>query len=395
MALKFENSKIIPIFIEKLINSCSGFHIKTDYKNLIFTKDKVDIANLPKSINTPCEAAEWIVKNNPPKFVKSLSTIAANDQIIVINSNHLCCDGGFLSYILSHFNEDGKAAMFPRMIDDIFGKQLKEAPDPSTHFVNSDTLPRIKWMKNPKIGKESLTDQVYFSHPAKELKCYNDKTKKLHELTESLWAGLSLTLSAMENKFNGVIGCNTCVNLRQMLNKKSIDLSISNGYTRMNIIASTYQDNKTYQNEILNMKMGDIYKLLRKDFETKKKNGSFFTALKLNMLGFPEDPNPGSFGQVTNVGPLKINYPINDFWIQQSVFCKAAERCFSLLSYSKIDDQKGKNDVIFNLRYTPTVTPANVAKTVSQCVDFFLTEIDSQMKVKEALKELSDFQKKI
>ncbi|OHT13759.1 hypothetical protein TRFO_43267 [Tritrichomonas foetus] len=385
MAIQLADPKYVPIFIEKLIKSCSGFHLKTDMKNLIYNGNNVEITALPHSISSTNDAVNWAVDYNSPHFDQSLATISANDSIIVINSNHLCCDGGFLKYILSHFNQDSQAAMFPRMIDDIFGEQMKRSPPASTHFENSDTLSRIPWednkRENPELNETTWTKQIYLIHPASHLKCFNKDTQKMHGLTESLWTGLSLTLSAMGNTFNGTVGSNTCVNLRQLLDQNSIDLSISNGYTRMNILA---------HNTKLNEKLSSVYRKLRKDFETKKENGSFFTALKLNMNGFPSDPNPGSFGQVTNIGPLKIVYPISDFSIRQSVFCRAAERCFSLLSYSKID--KSRNDVILNLRYAPTVTSLSTASKVAKSVEFFLTQIDENTSVGDALTQLKDFQ---
>lgn len=272
--------------------------------------------------------------------------------------------------------EMGRAAMFPQMIDHVFAQQLSKAPPPETHFDNSESLSRIPWIRNKSVKETDLTSQIVFRRRASELQVFDKKTGKCRGLTESLWASLSLTLSAMSNNFCGV-GSNTCVNLRQLLNHDSIDLSISNGYTRMNILA---------KDATREMPLRDVFRLLRRDFETKKENGSFFTALKLNLVGFPADPNPGSFGQVTNIGPLRLKYPITDLWIQQSVFCRAAERCFSLLSFSLIDPPR--NDVAFALRYAPSVTAESEASKVARGVDFVMTSVPLDTPVGDVIRQV-------
>ena len=375
MALKLASKEYVEQVVPKFVNACAGFHLKSDGKRLIYTGPSFKVAKLPSSITSTEEAAHWIVENAAPDFSQSLSTIACNDSIVVMNSNHLCCDGGFLTYMLEKCaaKEMGHAAMFPQMIDHVFAKQLAAAPPPETHFDNSESLSRIPWNRDSAVKETDLTSQVVFRRKASDLQVFDRATGKVRGLTESLWTSLSLTLSAMSNTFHG-IGSNTCVNLRQMLNHESIDLSISNSYTRLNILAKGVTPNMT---------LSDAFRLLRKDFETKKSNGSFFTALKLNLVGFPADPNPGSFGQVTNVGPLKLHHPITDIWIQQSVFCRAAERCFSLLSFSVIDPPR--NDIVCALRYAPSVTPLRDAVKVAKSVEYIMTSIPTTTPISEVI----------
>ena len=383
LCIEFNHPKYVQDVVERFKRSILGLHLKTDGTNFIHTNDPIDVARIPSHLSTTAEVCNWMDEHCVPEFGNRLGTLACDDTRVAFNCSHICADGGFLVFLLRNcLNRDlPPAPMLPSTLTGIFDKELDEFKRAPIAIDDAGSMTYWDWPKNARVKAEERVRARYIDNfqPAEVFAGYDKKSGKVNALTEYLWSGTALAMSAMNGTL-GQIGCCTCVNLRNLVHRKDADLSFCNIFTNTHI---------RVKNAGANVTIGEVAKEMRSRFEFLKKNHGiiaevekdFFTNFKANA----------SVAHVTNVGPLRYEAPIADFHMQQTMEAEATNTVVSVLSWSKIG--YGRNDVLTRLRYSPLVMSDHNAKVLDESIRFYMRNITPNMTIGEAFSELQKFQK--
>lgn len=113
-------------------------------------------------------------------YDKTFVSIAYNEEnkIIVLNTNHRFCDGGFFKFLMSCYTDHiapKEIPHFPRFTSDVFREQIKKVPA-MIPFVNDENMTRIHNIRPNNhikcIAKNQASrDLKYIYHP--DSKDYN------------------------------------------------------------------------------------------------------------------------------------------------------------------------------------------------------------------------------
>lgn len=382
LCIEFDHPKYVAQVVETFKKSIVGLHVKTDGKNLIHTDAPVDVASIPSRLRTPAEVCNWMDTYCVPFLSDRLATLAYDDRRVAFNSSHICADGGFLTFLLQNCLNPNlpPAPPLPSTLHGIFDKHLEAFKRAPISLDDAGSMTFWDWPKgvDPKPKGRVRAKFVEHFQPAKELAGYENG--KVKALTEYLWCGTALSLSAMNGILEPTLGCVTCVNLRNLVEKKDADLSFCNIFTNTHIKAG---------NAGANVPIGEVMKQMRNRFEFLKKNHGIVAGIEREF--FTNFKNNASVAHVTNVGPLKYGPPIADFYMQQTMEAEATNPVLSVLSYSKIG--RGHNDVLTRLRYSPLVVSDENATLLESSIRFFLKNVTPNMTVGEVFNELQRFQK--
>lgn len=370
VALKVENAKCIPSFIEEIQNSMLAFRTRI-VGNRIETTDKVyDILSLPKNIKTMKDMCNWTVKNRYPND-KTLGTLAVNDEYIVFNSHHVLADGHALTNLvhrLANGVKSEKVTGLPISIYDVFDKEIKEAPNQKEYFDNSkkaQVFPLREYQKCKKV-----IDSVDAKIPFKELMAYDNNTGKLHRLSEAFWTASILSGFTLNNNF-GKASIITVIDLRQFMKTKS---SLHN----VNMWSHIYE----YAEPNINDDIETLYDKLRNDYNDNIAKGRQFTFMKEGGI---KNPKTSFVVEVSSVGSVHIKPPIVDAYLNLyndlSHKTQLINDTFSIIG-------NGKNDMHISTAFPPNIIRRNEIERYNKMFQYTLRNISPKMRIKDALDEL-------
>jgi hypothetical protein len=382
LAMKLINPRDTSHILDGVINATSGLRLRVEGENLISHHTPFDVIHLPDSIITPEDACNYIYLNHTPNFNQTLATVAANTKIVAMNSHHLCADGGFLRYIYEHCSEPTFAKrripILPRALTDIWSDQIRTS-NMKTSSNKSDRLTRVDWRHLPQDDqKNEKAHFIQWSNPVSSLRVYNESTGKCDGLTERLWTALSLASHAYNGNVTDNFGILTCVDLRHLMKKKDLDIDICNNFIGVRIIADGITKNSTIK---------EIGSAMRRDFQEKGQTGELFEVEGNNV------EHAGSCVVcLSNLGPLRVEEPFEDVWMQQTMESKFAVGSLCLLTWSKLSN--GNNDFWGRLRYSPEIFTRKQATGIGKSIAHVLENMSENTRVDEAVEELMELQSK-
>ncbi|OHT11394.1 hypothetical protein TRFO_19205 [Tritrichomonas foetus] len=454
LAIEVKHPKFVNSVLNTLTKNAIGLHIKTDGVNLIREEGNlinqnsqlapINVLKIPENQkNKNCdELCEWMYETHQPDFSKSLATIAADDHRVVLNSSHMCADGGYLLYLLNkcmsdlekthsnssfnesshknnndnklNYNSDENDFYLPGSVSELMKDELEEAKNSKLEISDDLTYTPLNLFEkqssrrsdqsckldseraselNHDVDIESFSRRImeaaknakkttYISNKsdASTFQCYDKNSKTLKGLSEYIWTGLSLIMCARNGKI-GPIGINTCVDFRRFTNKyQNNEKLFCNSFTCINVVS----EKKVNEN----MTIEEVAHEMRKNFDYLMKNKGVF-------VNYYRDPTKHFkpnfiFPHISNMGPIKFKDPIADFCMAQRMNEEAASGALAILSYSKCGN--GINEVNNRLLYSPSFINEKDGHMLIDALMFFLHEIPIQTKVGDALKQLIHFQ---
>ncbi|KAH0793328.1 hypothetical protein GPJ56_002738 [Histomonas meleagridis] len=371
LALKVENPKYVNDIAHKLTRIVVPLHTRTHGDLMITHCEEVPVYFLPSKIKTLQEAANFTAINYTKPFNKALASVAAGKDFVVLNINHLCSDGGYFKYIVSHLNDQVKSKnILPLKAEDIFSSEIDKAP--IVQPWNCDPyITRISTNGNPKADSPYGS---YFTIKAKmsDLMCYDKKTKSIKKFTETLWLSHMLAAFVHKHHIDEYGGVCTCMDLRNFLPKQSIDYSLTNCFSAVSPSSHISSD----------MKLSEVGRLMREDMEKKIKEKHHFGFIKSLGVSSDAKPIPGIGLEITNMGALPIQKPIVDAFVSHHAKTINISSIVSLMSFSVADD------IYIRLRYGSGVLTHEEMNKYAKSIDFFIRNISLNNTVEEAYNEM-------
>jgi hypothetical protein len=296
---------------------------------------------------------------------------------VAVSASHGVCDGGSMYYLLNM--RPVRAPRFPYAVDSAFADEIAKLPPERIAKYLADGE-RLSWIPRSKKVDNTATWCGYLleSFRPEQFLCYDKESKSLKGLSESLWSASLLPMLA-QTGFDK-IGCATCMNLRPLVPWKEV----GNIYTAIPVVCRRTNDDS--------MTLEDLGKEMRKDFKLKLKNRDYVTSLKTIYREFAAGPNRRLITQLSSAGVFKLEDPVVDFWGGQSSTAKANKANIVLINQS-VKSKEGTT-VFTRVQYSPAVLSEKDAVKFMKSVNYVLTNIPQQTKLRDAVDELKRFQRR-
>ncbi|OHT06705.1 hypothetical protein TRFO_25165 [Tritrichomonas foetus] len=393
-AIKLDNPKSLSKVLNNFQKVFMGLRLKVIDQHY-HEAPQAQVIKLPQYIQSVRTACDWMFKNHSLPIDQRLASIAANDSIVVINTNHNCGDSGFILKALKHCLDDDLGFTdhkCPISESAGFKNEIERAEKVKPPIFPYNECTSIVYDKNdPHFDTDNLPPEVIETAiPAEQLACYDFKLKRPKGLTEHIWIATTINLAAMALKTRGKqhLALPIIIDERKFADDpKKIDWSYTNCVTAAHIRACP-KDNDTIQ---------DIGKQFRKDLERIGKDGYFYW---INNGNFSGNPYHG-YAMSSSIGAINIKKPIIDFHIQSRPMCSPEVKIspdmmaggLNIFSYSLVTPTK--NVFYPTMNSIPSTTTQKVKHALHQGFLHFMKDIPVDTKYNEALAELENFQNKI
>lgn len=360
-----------------------------------------NIIKQPMWIQDCKEACHWMDQFCTAPITERLTTIATNDHIIAINSNHIVADSSFIVNAIDHALDDNILQSNPNLQDELtpiqdsvaFKSEIERAErnKPSIHPNASFTSFQFDVNDQHLVKKSPI--QIHFDDeiPFENLTCYDKKLKKPKQMNELLWTEITMNLNAMSLNLEGNKYQNQPLCLPIIVDtRKLADDQLKINWRNANCISTV----NLLVNPEDGMTLVDIFNLFRKDLNENLKDKAFYW---INNGDF-KCKSGRATGRNSSVGTIKLNKPIVDFFIQSSVkiskdlvFNNIDGIGFNLFSFSKIS--KTKNVFCPTVYFDNSISLMKETLVLTKAFKHFITKIPVDTRYKDALNEIQHFQK--
>ena len=390
VVFRLAEPKYVPILVDDFISKIDGFYIKSDNKDLILHKNRPPVHKIPAQIESVYDASEWMFKHHTPPVSESLGSIAAKDDMVILSLNHLCCDGKYISRIISHIGKKEEVQhRLPTTVFELFSEKLKYYNKDDPQAYCDPNVTRL-FAKHPELTdpNDGISRKIFFNIPIKELKNFDHGNNKMKALSEDIWMSLILAIGAYNGKLDK-IGCATTVDLRQFLPKGKDNWSLSNTFSNVPVYGRCNYD----------LPIREIEKDLRESLRQKEKNEDYLAHLKASLEGKRYPPLPGMGAETSNVGMNVIKWPIIDMFGTLNVQGNGAPGHISLINSSlKSLDRNGyvnENKLQCQLLYRRNELCDMEANKLEKSINYILKNISRNELLGSALEKIQKYQQSI
>ena len=385
LAMHVKNESFFDDTLEKLKKIAIGTQLKLIDNKVHMEEMDIPVFKIPDEVNSLQKACQYMYVNCTRPKDESLASIGINrkNNTIVLNSHHLCTDGGACVDIYNGI-KDNVGIVKPKKLEnvfDVFKDIIPKATDYPKIDINNPELIRYNPRDKGPHTTIPFTQKVYTKSNAFDFKCYNKKTGKMHGLTDALYTNMMLTASALNGSFSK-FGVKTMINMRPYMNRKA---TFENGavLSKITLEPKNVTPDTTVQ-ELMNK--------YRAEFNDCLKKGVHYGYLK-HYEDKPDLENviPGTFMILTNVGQLRLGGPFDDVFID--VHCHPVEQfvASSNMHFAVIDENK--NDAISSYSYSPFKMSEREATMMLKSIHYGLENIDLDKTLAEALEMVKEYQK--
>jgi hypothetical protein len=385
LALKFASSAIIPKVVSN-IQKMFKIALQTRVENDAFypRDNPPSLIKIPNWI-TDCESAcTWISDNHTLPLSTGLGTIAANDEIVAINTSHIVGDGGFMKRAILNCTSDHieEPDLFPTPMRETYKPELERAgklkpalfpyQQCSSFFVDP---------RDPHLAPKG-THCIYwrFRLPANRLSCFDRKRQKLTRLSDAIWTSTTLAIGTL-GKSVETLAIPVIVDLRKYVDPSRLNNTCLNNEGSANIAVKTSP----------NMKLSEIGEKFRADFTRYEDNmGIFYSTISDDYW----ISKPGNCqGNSSNLGAIALKPPLKDFYVNTSCSGYGINNMFFIFTFSKVTPLSSELRAI--VRFSPTSITTKMAHIVTESIKHSLTTIPMETTFREAHQEIQAFQAKL
>ena len=380
MALRFSSKQEVNEVAKILQEKAIGCRCGSDGTNIYSLKEKVPIMEIPNFENLN-KAAIFCSEEKKPNIKDGLACVCVNDDTVILNSNHMCADGGQLvelnKYILGQPTLKDKHLPLPIPVEyGVLDDLLVNSGVPNNHSTELQ-MDKSKWT-TPSI--ESKASHTRFAIDYQSLKNYDFKNNKPIRITDSLWSSIILSAFAYNNKKLDRFGTFTCVNMRPYIKNPTLDNA--DGFGKIAQTVPVTNSDET---------IGDVCKRFRKVFKEHTsdvfKNLKSFYVSKDLPIGVPDLVGL----ELSNVGTFQAKGPIKDLYAGLSMQERGCLCEVCLLSYTLERDHS--KECIGQVRYPNSRVSHHDAWMLSESMKYFLQNISLNEKIGDAVDKLYNFQK--
>ena len=369
LALKLKDPSYVAPTIEKLRKYTVGTRLRYEDGKIMPTPYEVPTVRLPDNFKSLREACEYMAFHHTCYPSQVLGNIGANKDTVVLNINHIACDGEMMIELFEAIR-DNKEAETPQRIVSVYEsfkeelENAKECPEPPAYDPN---VTKFTSKDKAFLNGSMFREKVYFNMPVDHLKCYNPKTKRVHMLTDAYNAQIILAMSAYEGTFARQ-GLPTSINLRQFHKGKQ---SFENCCLISIVPVHSHATPESTVAEMMNMLRSDLNSVFKKNihfghYHNFERNFDHKKAI------------PGAAINFSNAGKFVIKGPIvDDVYADLSIFPNPTP--LSAISHiAVIDEEKGRNEVLSTYGYQTQLISHREAQMMLNSIKFGLTSIDPE-----------------
>ncbi|KAK8849330.1 hypothetical protein M9Y10_018702 [Tritrichomonas musculus] len=410
-SIKLENSNLVDKVVKNFNKIFLGLRLKVVDGHYAKTSDDETIGGimkLPMWIQDCKAACHWIEQNGTFPVDKRLTTIASNDRIVVVSTNHIAADSGFIMNAVEHSLDDDIVNAYKSDENLSPDEKMVPIPDSIAFKTEIERAERVKPNLHPNklitsfpydVNTKYLVDhspkEIHFDDeiPIENLTCFDKKSKKPKQMNELLWTGITINQNAMAKIKEGSsykrqpLALPIIVDTRKFADDPSkLNWRNTNCVTACNLLADPTDD----------MTIRDIFNLFRKDLNSHMKDGFYYWINNGNFTGEPGR----AYGRNSGIGTVKINRPIMDFFLQ-AVFAVSDKVKFehkdilglNLFSFTKMTPKKS----IFcpTFYYDSSNQLMRETLVLKEAFTHFITKVPIDTKYKDALDELQHFQQNL
>ena len=401
LAIKFTEKKYVDKAAENFQKYFAGTRLIVK-NNCYYRADAPpSILKLPNWIQEAHQANLWAEENLVTPLTERLTNIAANDNILVIQSNRTISDGSFFlkafREVLADTSDMKPITEPPYTMTEAFSDEIKNALDSYCKDPNRNKLPLTAYRfdsNDPHLAKPGTkriqSQRIIHAH---DLICYDKKEKRPKHFSESQFAALCFAMSALCNHkpsdYN-TMGVSIMADARRfMLDKSRINWRFGQCFAAP-VVGAIPEHGDTVQT------------IINKIMESIRSHDSNFVFNELLTMDTFFKPKPEQLlGLISSLGPIRYNKPIVDFDLKN--WCTTTEgygdngksngTIWQLITYSKVNEYK--NDLVIFQLHDPSEHTMLRTKILIDSFEHFLTKIPLDTKYEEALLELERFQESI
>ena len=403
-AIEVGNKQDMSDILDKIKNAATGLYIKTDgFKILSNSQNQstVTVYTIPKEIHSLSDCCDWIFREHTPNTNSSLASIACDDTRIVVNSNQSITNTDYFVNLLNTLQNSPYDKFFTHKSPipihfntNIIKEEYEEYFENKQHhskgwpaFQQSDLS--FLNLHNHDLANNSMNHNQLLCKA--DIKCselspfiYDKCIGKPKNIYEFMWTGLCMATNTTNGKF-GPFGIANCVDYRKIQTNGSLINSFGNlNYTNFSLCVQDVNPKMT---------IGEICSLFKCNFNLVKANDQFY---KDYMYPIEYNSNDNAVSHFSNVGPISIKSPLyNDIYMQNSEMEDGMPPLLNVSCYSTSKMDNGMDDIIVQMRYSPTVLSKENAEKVFKTYVYFLKNVDPSMNSGDVLNELIRFQKSL
>lgn len=391
------------IFIGLRLKVVNEHYAKADQEKII-----TNVIKLPMWIQDCKTACDWIYDNYTLPINERLTTIASNDRIVVVNSNHNVSDSGFILQSVEYCLDEDIVKALPEYAYHLSEEEklvpIRESVAFKTEIGRAEkNKPVLHPYQHCTSFPYNIQDARFVSHcptnihyddeiPVEKLTCFNQKANRPKQMSELLWTAITMSQYAMSLNLEGArrkqkLSLPIIVDTRKFVDDPSqINWRYTNCVSAANLSANP-TDDTTIQG---------IFDLFREDLKKHIKDGIYYWINHGNFIGQPGR----AYGMNSSIGVVNIKPPILDFFIQSKhqiskdmEFIQDNGCGLSVFSYSKVTPSK--NTLCSTVYFDNSRSLQKETLVLRESFKHFITNIPLDMKYLDALHELQLFQKRL
>jgi hypothetical protein len=374
-AAELVNPRVATEFVDYIIRTNPGYHLRTDGTNYIVEPSPPDVATIPASLKTAIDTSLWAETGLNPDFSKRLATIAVNGCHVVWNESHSVYDGVSLMHLVDRFQRGVPPTMkpFPAAVDERLRDTLSRITDAHRHVTAIANCSRVPWSHPIVKFHDSVRCDCHIAQlPWQALQCFDARKDKFIGLTDALWRSAMLVAHAIDPSQSN-FACCTWVNLRPYLN----DTDIGNTISPLVVAAPGATKEMT---------VGQFEERIRRDFAAKLKRNDQLLGLKSYVDDLDIALKPASFYDVSNSGYFPNAGPFVDMFLMQSALTSMSLWAIAFGSATLYGGPNRK--ILFRYPYSQAVYTRKDTERYMKALMHSLQFITAKMTVKDAIAQL-------
>lgn len=390
LALELNNEDLIPRIIDLFNKQVIGLHLRVEGNNLIYDPNSIHVVHdsLIQS-DTKLHDATEISYNNRPKPSQFLGAIHYNQNKLVLNVNHMCGDGRFLTQQLANINnifhyKDSQVQSYITPYEVCFHDQIERAKNCKSSTMPHNTL--IEAHNYEKVPHDKYFRSQVISIPCRDLQIYNQPNNAITGLNEELHTSYILSSIAFSNLHKKDLKINELLNRFGVYSNVDLRPKAERDF---DTICNAFGEISINLNVSEHMSIAEINSRMKQMIKEKINSNEPFTHIPKVNTASQRDLI------LSNVGSLSLADHISDCWI--STYGKVNASMLPLLygySFSVVKESQQRNDLYVCLTHDRHEFSQNDMMKIESGMKHFMTQIPLDCSVGTALRELIDFMKK-
>jgi hypothetical protein len=375
LAFQLADKSAVSHVLDKLDRSVIGLHLKSDDGCYVHVPSPAIQYRIPNQIRDLQRAVAWVNEHHPNDPTHRLGVLASNDSKVVLNLSHSVSDGGYFKFLTEHLFEPAPPHLppLPPTLEQIFEEEYSQARHIDIHGLNC-----ISSHHSSLEGNSLWCKYETLRFRGDEVQCFRRTLNRFTDVTDYVWMALLLASAVHTGALPDFAGIGTCVDLRARL-KKSLS-----GYDALKFFSVLHPQTVISPSFTLR----EVGRRLREDMRRREMELEDIATMKFADKLSAVSTSKGIALGISNVGPLRIKWPIVDAWASVRVQSSFSASFLTVLSFSVIGEKK--NDLVVRLRFADSKLGDDEAFEMAKSMGYVLRNILLDRTLQSAFDELTE-----